>query len=202
MYKLPELPYLYQDLEPFIDTHTMGLHYHKHEQNYLDKLNTLLLKNNYNFRYSMEELIYHINEFPVNDREDILYNLGGVLNHNLYFKCMTPGGKKPTGQLNDYINKKYGNYEKFFDEIKKKAMSLKGSGYTFLVLKNNGEVDIINMSNQDTPLLLGYIPLFTIDLWEHAYYINYENRKADYIDNFKNIADFTYASCVFNSIIK
>ena len=202
MYKLPELPYLYQDLEPFIDTHTMGLHYHKHEQNYLDKLNTLLLKNNYNFRYSLEELIYHINEFPVNDREDILYNLGGVLNHNLYFKCMTPGGKKPTGQLDDYINKKYENYEKFFDEIKKKAMSLKDSGYTFLVLKNNGEVDIINMSNQDTPLLLGYIPLFTIDLWEHAYYINYENRKADYLDNFKTIADFTYASCIFNSIIK
>ena len=71
------------------------------------------------------------------------------------------------------------NGKLFFDEIKKKAMSLKGSGYTFLVLKNNGEVDIINMSNQDTPLLLGYIPLFTIDLWEHAYYINYENRKAD-----------------------
>jgi len=202
MYKLPELPYFYQDLEPFIDTHTIGLHYHKHEKNYLNQLNALLVKNNYNYQYGLEELIYHINEFPVEDREDILFNLGGVLNHNLYFKSMSPGGFMPVGKLKDYIDRKYGSYDEFFEEIKKKGMNLKGSGYTFFVLKNNGDLDIINMSNQDTPLLFGYIPLFTIDLWEHAYYINYENRKSDYLDNFKNIADFSYASRIFNSIIK
>lgn len=202
MYKLQELSYLYQDLEPFIDTHTIGIHYHKHGHNYLNKLNSLLLKNNYDFRYSLEELIYHVNEFPVNDREDILFNLGGVLNHNLYFKSMSPTKKKPEGQLDIYLKAKYGSYDNFFDEMKKKAMELKGSGYTFLVLKNNSDIDIINMSNQDSPLLSGYIPLFTIDLWEHAYYINYENRKVDYLDNFKNIADFTYANKVVNSIKK
>ena len=202
MYKLPELPYSYQEVEPFIDTHTIGLHYHKHEQNYLNNLNELLIKNNYMFQYSLEELINHINEFPLDDRENIMFNLGGVLNHNLYWKSMSPYNKKPIGNLATAINKKYGSYQNFLQEIKKKAMSLKGSGYTFIVLKNNKELDIINMSNQDTPSFFGYVPLFNIDLWEHAYYINYENRKSDYLDNFEQIADFTNASLIFDSIKK
>ncbi|MBQ9834244.1 MAG: Fe-Mn family superoxide dismutase [Bacilli bacterium] len=100
------------------------------------------------------------------------------------------------------INKTYGSYEVFWDEFKQKALSLKGSGYTFLVLKENSKLDIINTKNQDTPLSLGYIPLFTIDLWEHAYYLNYENDKVKYIDNFEDIADFTYASNLYNNITK
>ena len=200
MYKLPELLYSYQELEPFVDTHTLGLHYHKHAKNYLNNLNNLLIKNNYKFQYNLNELVYHINEFPLEDKENILFNLGGVLNHDLYFKSMNPNNNKPTGMLMNALERKYGSYERFFDELKKKALELKGSGYTFLVFKNN--IDIINMSNQDTPLLFGYIPLFAIDLWEHAYYINYENRKSDYIDNFINKADFTYANFLFNSIIK
>ena len=94
MYKLQILPYLFQDLEPFIDTHTMGLHYHKHYQNYLNRLNELLVKNNYNYRYDLNEVLYHINEFNEKDQRDILFDLGGVLNHNLYFKSMSPNGKK------------------------------------------------------------------------------------------------------------
>ena len=90
MYQLPELNYSFDELEPYIDTHTVGLHYHKHEQNYLNKLNQLLIKNNYDYHYSLDELIYHINEFPKNDWDDILFNLGGVLNHNLYWKSMSP----------------------------------------------------------------------------------------------------------------
>ena len=89
MYKLPILPYLYQDLEPFIDTHTMALHYHGHEQAYLDNLNNILKKNNFNSKYDLIELSYHINEFPIVDRENLLFNLGGVLNHNLYWKSMS-----------------------------------------------------------------------------------------------------------------
>lgn len=203
MYQLPKLPYLFQDLEPYIDTHTMGLHYHKHHQNYVDKLNELLMKNNYDYRYNLNELIYHINEFPVSNREDILFNLGGVLNHNLYWRSINPRqGQKPIGQLKNYIERTYGSYEKFWSIFKDSAMKLKGSGYTFLVLKRDGQLDIINVSNQDTPFALGYMPLFNVDLWEHAYYLNYENDKKKYLDNFEKISDFRNASRIFNSIVK
>ena len=202
MYKLPVLSYLFQDLEPYVDTHTMGLHYHKHEMNYLNKLNLLLIKNNYDYKYPIEELIYHIDEFPIEDREDILYNLGGVLNHNLYFKSMSPKRVLPSDKLKDDIESKYGSVDKFLLEFKNKALELKGVGYTFLVVNDNGTLDIINLSNQDLPQLLGYIPLLNMDMWEHAYYLNYKNEKSNYIDNFFLIVDFTNANSLYNSLMK
>lgn len=201
MYKLPNLTYLYQDLEPYIDTHTIALHYHKHEQNYLNKLNELL-KANYDYRYSLDELIYHIDEFNEDTKDDILYNLGGVLNHNLYWKSMNPQNQKPFGKLKTHIDKKYGSYENFLNIFINTALKLKGSGYTFLILNNRGDLDIINTLNQDTPLSFGFIPLFNIDLWEHAYYLNYKNEKKLYLDNFLKIADFTYASEIYNNIFQ
>ncbi len=197
MYQLPSLSYLYQDLEPFIDTHTMGLHYHKHEQAYLNNLNNLLKKNNYDYKYNLNELIYHIEEFSIDNRENILFNLGGVLNHNIYWKSMNKNNTLPSGKLKEQIDKQFGSYDEFWEKIKENALKLKGSGYTFLVMSNN-ELEIINFFNQDSPLLYGYIPLFNIDLWEHAYYINYENDKSKYIDNFKEIADFSYANEIYN----
>lgn len=197
------MPYLYQDLEPFLDTHTIGLHYHKHQQNYFNNLNKILIKDNYDYKYNINELIYHLNEFPVNDRQDILYNLGGVLNHNLYWKSMNPKlQKEPTGKLKQKIDLKYKNLDNFWKEFKKTALALKGSGYTFLVLRNDGELDIINTFNQDTPLSFGFLPLFTIDMWEHAYYLNYKNEKSKYVDNFKEIADFSNACQIYNNIMK
>lgn len=200
MYQLPILHYSFEELEPFIDTHTLALHYHKHEQNYLNQLNNLLQKNNYDYRYSLSELYYHINEFQEEDRENIRFNLGGVLNHNLYWKSMNPLPNRPQGKLKIAIEKEYTNYDNFWKEFKKKALSLKGSGYTFLVLTNNNDLDIINMQNQENPLSLGLMPLFNIDLWEHAYYLNYKNEKENYIDNFEKIADFTNANVILNSI--
>jgi len=203
MYKKIDGPYLFQDLEPFIDIHTFGLHYYKHYQNYLNKLNELLIKNNYNYRYKLEELFFHINEFDVMDRENILFNLGGVINHNIYFLSIgSKNREKPMGRLLEYIDRKYGNYDVFVDKFKNKALELKGSGYTYLVIKKNGELEIVNLSNQDLPMSLGYIPLFNIDMWEHAYYINYENDKSKYIDNFMMIADFSNANKIFNSIFE
>lgn len=201
MYKLPVLPYLYQDLEPFIDTHTMGLHYNKHQQTYLNNLNDILEKNNYDYRYDLTELIYHLNEFPSDDRESLLFNLGGVLNHNLYWVSINSNNYLPSGKLLDKINSQYGSYDKFFDLFKKSAMNLRGSGYTFLVMKSDGNLDIVNMANQDSPLLYNVIPLFNIDLWEHAYYLNYQNDKSRYIDNFKLKADFRNASFIYNSMV-
>lgn len=199
MYKLKPLPFLYQDLEPFIDTHTMGLHYHKHQQNYLNKLNSLLQKNNFNFSYPIEDIYLHMNEFNEDDWNDILFNLGGVINHNLYWKSINPNNKEmPGGNLLQAIKRKYGSYEQFKKEFVTSALNLKGSGYTFLIQKKNNDIDIINVSNQDSPLMFGYTPLFNVDMWEHAYYLNYKNNKQEYLDNFFEIANFSYANQRFN----
>lgn len=204
MYKLPFLSYLYQDLEPFIDTHTMGLHYNKHQKNYLNKLNKILEKNRYDYRYSINELLYHLDEFSSDDKENLLFNLGGVLNHNLYWKSMNkPSVRKlPLGRLNEKIIETFNDFDGFYNQFKEKALSLKGSGYTFLVTNKDKELLIINTKNQDSPLLDGYLPLLNIDLWEHAYYINYENDKEKYIDNFKEIIDFDYANLIYEKITK
>lgn len=204
MYELPALPYLYQDLEPYIDTHTMALHYNIHENNYLNKLNILLKENNYDYKYNINELIYHLDEFKKEHRDEILYNLGGVLNHNLYWKSINTRDKsrKPFGNLKLAIDKLYGSFDNFFEKFKECALKLKGSGYTFLALNNNGDLEIINLPNQQSPLSFGFIPLFTIDMWEHAYYLNYKPDKGKYLDNFKIISDFTNASNIYNNILK
>lgn len=202
MYKLKELPYLYQDLEPYIKTHTMGLHYHKHAENYLNKLNQILTQNNYKFNYQLNELLFHIDEFPQEVQEDILFNLGGVINHNLYFYSIGKDKAKPEGLFKNYLESKYQSLETFFQKLKEKALKLKGSGYTFLVINEKQELDLINLPNQQTPWLIGNIPLFCIDLWEHAYYLNYENDKEKYIDNFIEVADFSLASKIFNNYFK
>lgn len=196
MYKLENLPYEYDSLEPYIDTHTLGLHKNKHQKNYLNKLNELLIKNNYDFKYKLEELPKHINEFSEKDRENILFNLGGVINHNIYFKSMSPKKELPNNNLLKEINSKFGSYDNFKKKFKDKALSIKGSGYTFLVLKGN-ELDIVNLLNQDNPYNYNYIPIIALDMWEHAYYINYENKKDIYIDNFFEVIDFENANKIF-----
>lgn len=201
MYQLAMLPYSFQDLEPFIDIHTMGLHYHKHEMTYLNNLNNLLRKYNYNYLYNLSDLVYHVNEFNNEDKANILFNLGGVLNHELYWKSMNKNSSLPKGKLKNKIDSQYGDFNNFWNEFKKMALSLKGSGYTFLVLRKDGNLEIINLHNQDIPLLYGYVPLFNIDLWEHAYYLNYENDRSKYIDNFREIVDFTNASFLYDSMI-
>ena len=196
MYELKTLSYDYDALEPFIDTHTLGLHKNKHQQNYLNKLNELLIKNDYDFKYSIEKLPNHITDFPEEDRESILFNLGGVLNHDLYFNSMSPKKEKPSTLLINEINNTYGNYERFKEEFKQTALSIKGSGYTFLVLDND-KLKIVNLLNQDNPYNYNYAPLIALDMWEHAYYINYENKKDIYIDNFFEIVDFSMANNYF-----
>ncbi len=199
MYQLPILPYNFQDFEPFIDTHTMGLHYHKHQQTYLDNLNKLLIKNNYSYNYPIEELIFHIDDFPQNDKEDILFNLGGVINHNLYWKSIHPTNhQKPIDNLKKQIEKQYNSYENLLSLLKESALKVKGSGYTFLVIGNNNTLEIINTKNQESPLLYGYLPILAIDLWEHAYYLNYENERARYLDNLEKVLDFTNANNIYN----
>lgn len=191
MYQEIQLPYAYDALGPFIDTRTVGLHYEKHYMNYLNKLNQLLQKNNYKNEYTKEELVNHLDMFPLKDRGDILYNLGGVINHELYFSNMSPNqNNRPVKSILKAINDQYGTYENFKENFLKTASYLVGSGYTFLVLNEKKELEIINLSNQETPYTYHLIPLIALDLWEHAYYLNYQNERGRYIENFFEIIDF------------
>lgn len=196
MYTINKLGYDYDALEPYIDTHTLGLHYNKHLKKYLKELNNLLVKNNYNFRYKLIELPKHINEFPESDRLNILFNLGGVINHEIYFKSMNPNPVKPNYILNQLINYNFKDYDNFKKSFKESALSIKGSGYTYLVLNKN-KLEIVNFLNQDNPYNYNLIPLLCIDMWEHAYYLNYKNNKDLYIDNFLDVVDFSEANRYF-----
>lgn len=191
MYNRLILDYDYNSMEPIIDGETMYIHYNKHYLGYLDKLNSLLESSNYNYKYSKEELADKIDIFPIDKRGDILYNLGGVINHEIYFTSISNRGNiYPSGKLAEVINTYFGSYDNFKKEFKESANNLKGSGYTFLVKDKNNKLLIINTSNQDTPYYYGFTPIMGIDLWEHAYYLQYKNNRSLYIDNYFKIVDF------------
>lgn len=189
MYNLK--PLNYNSLEPVLSSNTINTHYDSHYKKYMNNLNNLLIKNNYDYRYTKEELVSHIDIFPISDRDDILYNLGGVLNHELYFENMSQNkNNKPTSLLLEKINKQYGSYEKFKEEFIKITSYLVGSGYTFLVVNKENNLEIINLSNQETPYYYNLKPIMTIDLWEHAYYLDYKNNRNLYVNDFFSIVDF------------
>lgn len=201
MYKIDDLNYLYQDLEPYIDTYTMGLHYNKHAKKYLDTLNELLIEESFDFSINLTELARKINSYSWKNKKDIIFNLGGVLNHNLYFHSMNKNKIECNGLLRKKLLEKYGTIDNFIREFISTSMKLKGSGYTFLEINSIG-LNIKNYQNQDNPLFFQCIPLFTIDLWEHAYYLNYNNDKKKYLENFFEIADFSIANYIYEKIIK
>lgn len=181
----------YNSLEPYIDNKTLMLHYNVIYSSYIDKLNKLLKKNNYKDNYSLNELVDKIDIFPLEDRGEILYNLGGALNHKLYFYEMSDKGNNiPYGEILKDINKYFGSYDNFKKEFIKKALNLVGSGYTFLVMDESGKLQIINTSNEDTPYSYGFIPIIVLDLWEHSYYLKYTTNKEAYINNWFNLLDF------------
>ena len=180
----------YTSLEPVIDNRTLDLHYNGHYRNYTDTLNKLLRETNYNYKYTPEFLAQNINIIPINYRGEILFNLGGYLNHSLYFYNLTNKKKEVPKPLLDEINKYFGSFADFQNEFIDMAKSLKGSGYTFLVLDKNNKLRIINMSNQDTPYYYGFIPIMTIDVWEHAYYLKYTYERGKYLNSIFDIIDF------------
>ena len=188
MEKIPNLPYEYDALEPYIDEATMMVHHDKHHQTYLDKLNVAIenfpeLKNK-----TAEELLENLEEIPEKIRIAVRNNGGGYVNH-AFFWTLLKKDVQIKGEIKKVIEKKFGSFEKFKEEFTNKAMSLFGSGWTWLVL-NNKEIEIMNTSNQDSPLSDGKIPLLTLDLWEHAYYLKYQNRRADYVQAFFNIINW------------
>lgn len=180
----------YDAYEPYISSYTMNIHYNKHYKKYLDNLNKLL--NKYNYDYTKEELVLNIDIFPLAERGNILFNLGGVLNHELYFSIL--GNGELSKELSAKIDEDFGDFASFKAEFIRQANLLIGSGYTFLVLNNDNKLEIINVPNQDTPYSYGLVPIMNIDLWEHAYYLDYQNRKDEYINNFFSIVNFSKVS--------
>ena len=195
MYNVIPLPYPYNALEPIIDEETVNIHYNKHHKKYAENLNNLTNKN-----ISLEQIPKRIEEFPLKDRGQILYNAGGVLNHNLYWQSLNKNPTLPKGKLLNKINNDYGNFDNFKKVFINKSKNLVGSGYTFLVTDNNGNLTIINLPNQETPISYNLIPLFTIDLWEHAYYLKYKNNRNTYIENIWDKANFDYASNLYENL--
>ena len=200
MYEIIKLPYPYNALEPDINTEIVDIHYNKHHKNYLKKLNEAINQTNIT-NIKLEDIPQNIDKYPLKYRGDILYNAGGVLNHNLYWQSMNNTPSKPTGKLLNKINLQYGNFENFRKDFIQRSQNLVGSGYTFLVANNRGDLTIINLVNQETPYSYSLIPLFTIDLWEHAYYLQYKNDRNSYINNFWNKANFNHASNLYDDII-
>lgn len=180
MYKIKEINYnsnLYLNEDV--------IYYHKIlYKRYLDRLNALLVKNNHNFNTSKEDIVNNLEMFPIEDRGNILFNLGGVLNHELYFDNIEPSSNASNNQFINKINSKYGSFSNFKNVFKEEAVKLVGSGYTFLVLDKNNDFKIINLPNQETPITYGFKPLIALDLWEHAYYLQYKVNKNEYIDKF------------------
>lgn len=202
MYQALKLDYPLSSLYPYLTYDVLNVHYNVIYLNYIYMLNNLLNSNNYHYDYLLKDLVNNIDIFPLNIRGEILYYLGAVLNHNLYFYNIS--NKKnviPVGKIKIDIDKFFGNYENFKSNFINSANNLKGSGYTFLVY-NNGSLMIINTSNEDTPYSHNFIPLICLDLWEHAYYLEYLNDRGSYINNFFNIIDFNKINIYYEKILK
>lgn len=199
-FKLPELKYSYDALEPHIDGLTMETHYSKHHKGYVDNLNKALEGHSKFQKMSIEEILKSLDELPEEIRTAVRNNGGGHYNHTLFWEIMSPdGGGKPDGELAKKIDEDLGGFDKFKEELKKAALGRFGSGWAWLVL-NNGKLEIVSTPNQDNPISDGKPPILGIDVWEHAYYLKYKNLRADYIDAWWNVVDWKKVSEIFDKV--
>jgi len=189
-YKLPELPYAYDALEPHIDKETMNIHHTKHHNAYVTNLNNALEGNEELLNKSIEELIANLDAVPESKRAAVRNNGGGHANHSLFWELLSAeGGGNPSGALAEAIDNKFGGFDAFKEEFAKAGATRFGSGWAWLVL-NGGELEIMSTPNQDSPIMEGKTPLLGLDVWEHAYYLNYQNRRPDYISAFWNVVNW------------
>ena len=177
-FELPELGYQFGDLAPMMSQETLSYHYGKHFRNYVDNLNQLVDGSKYE-GLSLTELVRKAPEGPVAD------NAGQVLNHSLFFEQLmpAPNAKRPTGEFLFLIEQSFGSFESMIEQLNRAAASFFGSGWTFLAMDEAGELKILSLSNGDNPLRYNLVPLLAIDVWEHAYYLDYQNRRKDYLQN-------------------
>ena len=196
---LPKLPYSYDALEPWIDAKTMEIHYTKHHQAYVDKLNAALEKHPELFSKSPEELVKNLNAIPEDIRPAVRNHGGGHVNHTFFWQLLKKG-EKCEGRIAEAIAKEFGNFDNFKKAFSEMALGVFGSGWAWLVL-NNGKLEIAKTANQDSPISEGKWPVLGIDVWEHGYYLKYQNRRAEYVENFFNVINWKRVNELFEHTI-
>lgn len=190
-FELPPLPYAFDALEPHIDARTMEIHHDKHHAGYTNKLNAALEGHADLASKSIEDILGSINSVPESIRTAVQNNGGGYANHSLFWTVMSPnGGGTPSGDLGNAINSTFGSFDKFKSTFSGAAGSRFGSGWAWLVVDGSGNLKVYSTANQDSPYMQGDTPILGLDVWEHAYYLNYQNRRPDYVAAFWNVVDW------------
>ena len=198
MHKVPDLPYAFDALEPHIDARTMEIHHDKHHAAYVSKLNEALEGHDDLAGKSVEELLRSIDSVPESIRTAVRNHGGGHANHTLFWEVMGPnGGGEPSGALADAIGSAFGSFEDFKAKLKAAAAGQFGSGWGWLVEGDSG-LEILGRPNQDSPLMEGKTPILGVDVWEHAYYLRYQNRRPDYLDAWWNVVDWEAVAARFS----
>ncbi|MBB6444326.1 superoxide dismutase [Bacillus benzoevorans] len=198
-YELPALPYAYNALEPYMDEQTVMIHHDRHHATYVNNLNAALEGHDELTSKTVEELLSNLDAVPENIRTAVRNNGGGTANHNLFWQVLAPNaGGAPTGEVAEAINAAFGSYENFKDEFAKAGAGRFGSGWAWLVV-DDGKLAITSTPNQDSPLSEGKTPILTMDVWEHAYYLKYQNKRPEYINSFFNMINWDEVNRLYST---
>ena len=198
-YTLPDLPYAHDALEPHIDAKTMEIHHGKHHKGYVDKVNAALEGHEFASK-PIEDVLKNIDAVPADKKQAVINNGGGHANHSLFWTILSPdGGGKPGGSLGPAIDSTFGSFEKFKDEFSNAAATRFGSGWAWLCVDGSGGLKVMSTANQDSPYMQGLTPVLGLDVWEHAYYLNYQNRRPDYISAFWNVVNWKKVNELFEA---
>ncbi len=201
-FKVMPLPYAYNALEPYIDEKTMRIHHDGHYRTYVENLNDILKMYEEFQDWSLFELLTNLNRLPVQIRKGVRDNAGGVLNHDLFWLSMAPGRSAPTGNLQRAIDRDFGSMGNMMNAMTEAGKSVFGSGWAWLVTDKNGKLSIVTTANQDNPISQGLYPVLPLDVWEHAYYLKNQNRRGEYIENWRNVINWNRATRNYDELLK
>lgn len=199
-YSLPDLEYKYDALEPYFDAKTMEIHHSKHHQAYINNVNNALEGTGLE-KKSIEEVLKKISAIPADKKQAVINNGGGHANHSLFWTVIAPNaGGNPSGDLATAIDNTFGSFDAFKEKFAAAGATRFGSGWAWLVVNTKGELEVISTANQDSPLMDDLTPILGLDVWEHAYYLNYQNRRPDYIKAFWNVVNWGKVEGLFKSV--
>ncbi|HJE18789.1 MAG TPA: superoxide dismutase [Aliicoccus persicus] len=196
-FELPNLPYAYDALEPHFDKETMEIHHSKHHNTYVTKLNDAVSGTEYENK-SLEDLVKGYKDLPSDIQTAVRNNGGGHYNHSFFWEVLSPEQNELSGELKDAIDAKFGSVDKFKEEFEAAGAARFGSGWAWLVL-NNGELEVVSTPNQDNPVTDGQTPLLGVDVWEHAYYLKYQNKRPEYLKAFWNVVNWDKVTEIYNA---
>lgn len=198
---LPKLPYAYDALEPYIDTETMTIHHDKHHATYVANVNAALEKHP-EIGEDLEALLADVDSIPADIRQAVINNGGGHLNHALFWELLSPEKQEPTAQVLAAIEEDFGSFDEFKAAFTQAATTRFGSGWAWLVVNENGKLEVLSTANQDTPISQGKAPILALDVWEHAYYLKYRNVRPDYIKAFFDIINWEKVAELYSKATK